>query len=65
MTRADHAADADQLLTHASEALRLARRSSSGYLVRRLQGLAADMGSLAGDRRVAGLGAEIAALSAT
>ncbi|MFI6350553.1 helix-turn-helix transcriptional regulator [Streptomyces sp. NPDC050560] len=57
--------DADQMLTYATEALRLARQSSSGYVARRLQGLQAEIGSLVDDRRVAELGAEIAALSAS
>ncbi|MFE2041102.1 helix-turn-helix domain-containing protein [Streptomyces sp. NPDC059477] len=57
--------DSDQTLTYATEALRLARQSSSGYVARRLQGLRAEIGSLVGDRRIAELDAEIAALSAT
>ncbi|MFE0132816.1 multiprotein-bridging factor 1 family protein [Streptomyces sp. NPDC059037] len=57
--------DPDQVLTFGREALRLARQSSSGYVARRLQGLQAEIGSLAHDRRVAELGAEIATLSTT
>ena len=57
--------DTDQMLAYASEALRLARQSSSGYVARRLQGLQAEIGSLVEDRRVAELGAEITALSAS
>ncbi|MGW6479504.1 helix-turn-helix domain-containing protein [Streptomyces sp. NPDC055059] len=55
--------DPDQVVTFGREALRLARQSSSGYVARRLQGLQAEIGSLARDHRVAELGAEIATLS--
>ena len=54
--------DPDQVLTYGGEALKLARQTSSGYVARRLQGLQAEIGSLAGDRRVAELRAGIAAL---
>ncbi|MBT2413896.1 helix-turn-helix transcriptional regulator [Streptomyces sp. ISL-12] len=57
--------DTEQLLTSATEALRLARQSSSGYVVRKLQALQAEIGSIVDDRRVAELGAQIAALSGT
>lgn len=57
--------DAEQTLTYATEALSLARQSSSGYVARKLRGLQAEIGSLADDRRVAELGAEIAVLSVT
>ncbi|MFG2650976.1 multiprotein-bridging factor 1 family protein [Streptomyces sp. NPDC048436] len=57
--------DPEQVVVYGTEALRLARQSSSGYVARRLRGLQAEIGSLADDRRVAELGAEIAALSTT
>ncbi|MGP2437009.1 helix-turn-helix domain-containing protein [Streptomyces sp. JW3] len=57
--------DIDQILTCATEALRLARQSSSGYIAHRLRALPAEIGALADDRRVAELSAEIAALSGT
>ncbi|MFF5001607.1 helix-turn-helix transcriptional regulator [Streptomyces phaeochromogenes] len=57
--------DPEQVVVYGTEALRLARESSSGYVARRLQALQAEIGSLAGDHRVAELGAEIAALSTT
>ncbi|MFD3558503.1 helix-turn-helix transcriptional regulator [Streptomyces sp. NPDC058686] len=57
--------DPEQVVSYGHEALRLARQSSSGYVARRLRGLQAEIGSLATDRRVAELGAEIAALSTT
>jgi tetratricopeptide (TPR) repeat protein len=57
--------DTEQLLTCATEALRLARQSSSGYVARKLQALQAEIGSIVDDRRVAELGAQIAALSGT
>lgn len=51
--------DAEQVVTYGSEALRLAEQSGSGYVVRRLQMLRAEFGSLGQDRRVAELDAEI------
>ncbi|WP_200307397.1 tetratricopeptide repeat protein [Streptomyces adelaidensis] len=54
--------DPDQVVAHAREALDLARASSSGYVVRRLQTLGDELGPLGRDHRVAELGAEIAAL---
>ncbi|MEV7196768.1 helix-turn-helix transcriptional regulator [Streptomyces sp. NPDC093510] len=56
--------DPEQVVAYGTEALRLARQSSSGYVARRLKGLQAEIGALA-DSRVAALGAEIAALSTT
>ncbi|MGY1436493.1 helix-turn-helix transcriptional regulator [Streptomyces reniochalinae] len=55
--------DREQIVAYGTEALRLARQTSSGYVARRLQGLQAEIGSLADDHRVAELGAEIAALA--
>ncbi|MEV0778582.1 helix-turn-helix transcriptional regulator [Streptomyces sp. NPDC050428] len=55
--------DPDQVVTFGREALELARASSSAYVARRLRGLRAEFGPLARDGRVAGLGAEIDALS--
>lgn len=57
--------DVDQVLRFGSEAVQLARESSSGYVARRLQGLRHELGPLKRDARVAELGAEIAALSTT
>lgn len=53
----------EQVVTFGSEAVRLARESSSGYVTRRLQGLRDEFGPLASNGRVADLGAEITALS--
>jgi transcriptional regulator with XRE-family HTH domain len=55
--------DPDQVLLYGGEAVALARGSSSAYAIRRLRGLGAELGALAGDRRVAELGAEIGSLS--
>ena len=55
--------DPEQIVVYARKALRLARESSSGYVVRRLQDLRTDFGTLARDVRVAELDAEITALS--
>lgn len=57
--------DAEQVVTYGSEALQLAKQSGSGYVVRRLQMLRAEFGSLGQDRRVAELAAEIGVLCTT
>ncbi|MFI1829686.1 tetratricopeptide repeat protein [Streptomyces sp. NPDC020412] len=54
--------DAEQVTAYGREALELARASSSGYVVRRLRSLCDEFGPVSRDHRVAGLGAEIAAL---
>ncbi|MEU4151562.1 helix-turn-helix transcriptional regulator [Streptomyces sp. NPDC026659] len=55
--------DPEQVVAYGSEAVELARTSSSGYVTRRLRGLYDEFGPLRQDRRVAELGAEIVALS--
>ncbi|MEU9401409.1 helix-turn-helix domain-containing protein [Streptomyces sp. NPDC048242] len=55
--------DPEQVVAYGSEAVELARTSSSGYAARRLRGLYNEFGPLHQDRRVAELGAEIVALS--
>ncbi|GAA0368125.1 transcriptional regulator [Streptomyces blastmyceticus] len=54
--------DPEQLIAYGRDALGLARASASGYVARRLQALCDEFGPLSRDRRVAELGAEIAAL---
>ncbi|WP_149829529.1 helix-turn-helix transcriptional regulator [Streptomyces tailanensis] len=54
--------DPDQVVAYAREALDLAHASSSGYVARRLRTLCDELGALSRDRRVVGLGAEIAML---
>jgi transcriptional regulator with XRE-family HTH domain len=54
--------DAEQVMTHGTEALRLARQSGSGYVLRRLQALRAELVPLSRNRRVAELDAEIGML---
>ncbi|WP_436740283.1 tetratricopeptide repeat protein [Streptomyces sp. BBFR102] len=54
--------DAEQVVAYGGEAVGLARATGSGYVVRRLHALRGELGSLEEDRRVAGLGAEIAVL---
>ncbi|MER5493638.1 helix-turn-helix transcriptional regulator [Streptomyces sp. NPDC002490] len=55
--------DPEQVVAYGREAVRLAQASSSGYVARRLQALCDEFSALSRDRRVAELGAEIAALS--
>ncbi|MGW1977012.1 helix-turn-helix transcriptional regulator [Streptomyces sp. NPDC001889] len=55
--------DVDQVIAFGREAVRLARETSSGYIVRRLHGLRAEIRTLARDRRIAELKAEIGVLS--
>ncbi|MGW4494344.1 helix-turn-helix domain-containing protein [Streptomyces sp. NPDC004376] len=55
--------DPEQVVAYGSEAVELARTSSSGYVTRRLRGLYDEFGPLRQDRRVAELGAKIVALS--
>ncbi|MEU9776627.1 helix-turn-helix transcriptional regulator [Streptomyces sp. NPDC047968] len=55
--------DPEQLVSYGREAVQLAQASASGYVARRLQALRSEFGPLAGDPRVAELGAEIATLS--
>ncbi|MFH8684446.1 helix-turn-helix domain-containing protein [Streptomyces lydicus] len=55
--------DAEQVVEYGKEAIELARSSRSGYVAHRLQALCDEFGPLNRDHRVAGLGAEIAALS--
>lgn len=55
--------DPEQLVSYGREAVQLAQASASGYVARRLQALCSEFGPLAGDYRVAELGAEIATLS--
>lgn len=57
--------DVEQVVTHAAEALRLARQTGSGYIARRLRGLQVDLAPLSRDSRVAELGAEIGVLRTT
>ncbi len=57
--------DPDQVLAYGGEALRLAHKTSSGYVAHKLQGLRTDLGPLSRDARVAELGAEIDALCTT
>ncbi|WP_399088073.1 helix-turn-helix transcriptional regulator [Streptomyces sp. BBFR2] len=54
--------DAEQVTAYGDEALRLARRTGSGYVARRLQALRVEIGSLGRDPRIAELGAAIGAL---
>jgi hypothetical protein len=54
--------DPDQVMVYAREALDLARSSSSGYVAHRLRTLCDELGPLSRNRRIAGLGAEIATL---
>jgi tetratricopeptide (TPR) repeat protein len=51
--------DSDQVLHFAQEAVLLAKKSSSGYIVKKLQELRREFGPLERDRRVADLGVEI------
>ncbi|MER5360929.1 helix-turn-helix transcriptional regulator [Streptomyces sp. NPDC002785] len=55
--------DPEQVVLYGREAIQLAQASASGYVARRLQALCSEFGPLAGDHRVAELGAEIATLS--
>lgn len=57
--------DPDQVVTFGRQAVQLARESASGYVVRRLHGLRAQLGPLAKGAGVAELTAEIDALSTT
>ncbi|QXE35104.1 helix-turn-helix domain-containing protein [Streptomyces sp. GMY02] len=57
--------DPEQVVSYGRQAVHLARESSSGYVVRRLQALRSGFGNLAHDVRVAELEEEIDALSAT
>ncbi|MGW9525206.1 hypothetical protein ACWGSE_24345 [Streptomyces diastaticus] len=54
--------DAEQVVAYGGEAVGPARATGSGYVVHGLQALRGESGSLSEDRRVAGLGAEIAVL---
>ncbi|GAA3079216.1 hypothetical protein GCM10020000_76060 [Streptomyces olivoverticillatus] len=54
--------DPDQVIAYGTEAVQLARESSSGYIARRLLTLRDHFGPLARNDRIAELGAEIAAL---
>ncbi|MFF9397258.1 MULTISPECIES: multiprotein-bridging factor 1 family protein [unclassified Streptomyces] len=53
----------EQVVLYGREAIQLAQASASGYVARGLQALCSEFGPLAGDHRVAELGAEIATLS--
>ncbi|MEU9332311.1 helix-turn-helix transcriptional regulator [Streptomyces sp. NPDC048290] len=55
--------EVDQVMTFGRQALELAQRSRSGYIVRRLQVLQRELEQVAHDARVAELSAEIAALA--
>ncbi|MFD5027160.1 helix-turn-helix transcriptional regulator [Streptomyces sp. NPDC058373] len=55
--------DTEQVVAYGGEAVGLARATESGYVGRRLRSLHGELGPLSWDRRVAELGAEIAALS--
>jgi len=57
--------DAEQVVTHGREALRLARQSGSGYVARRLRTLRDGLGAYGHDRRVSELAADIGNLQAT
>ncbi|MGD3106750.1 helix-turn-helix transcriptional regulator [Streptomyces sp. YGL11-2] len=54
--------DAEQVATYGGEALRLARKSGSGYIARRLQALQGDLKVCGRDRRVVELNSEIGVL---
>lgn len=56
--------DIDQLLTYALDAIELAKRTRSGYIKRRIEGLENQLSSITSDRRILGLRQEISALSA-
>ena len=55
--------DIEETLTHAHEAVDLARSSGSGYIARRLQSLRAELAPVVGDARIAELDSEIVALN--
>ncbi|MEY6568313.1 helix-turn-helix domain-containing protein [Streptomyces sp. PGLac3x] len=54
--------EVEQVVAYGGEAVGLARATDSGYVVRRLQALRGELGSLGKDRQVVELGAEIAVL---
>lgn len=54
--------EVEQVVAYGGEAVGLARATGSGYVVRRLQALRGELGSLGKDRQVVELGAEIAVL---
>ncbi|MEU1051734.1 helix-turn-helix domain-containing protein [Streptomyces sp. NPDC005876] len=56
--------DPEQVMQYGLEAMRLAQASGSGYVARRLQSLAAELGTCGRDRRIAELRAEINAMTA-
>lgn len=55
--------DIEETLTHAREAVDLARRSGSGYVARRLQSLRVELAPVVSDARIAELDSEIVALN--
>ncbi|MER6052300.1 helix-turn-helix transcriptional regulator [Streptomyces sp. NPDC001793] len=57
--------DAEQVVTYGGEALRLAKRSGSGYLARRLQALRGDLKTCGRNRRVVELNTEVDVLRKT